>query len=78
MFSDLNDFPDRRDSQYDLCIVGGGAAGISIALEFVGTALKICLVESAAEYHNPSQQLYDAAQRSPKRARSMCQLARRP
>jgi len=71
MFSDLNDFPDRRDSQYDLCIVGGGAAGISIALEFVGTALKICLVESAAEYHNPSQQLYDAAQRSPKRARSI-------
>ncbi|MGB0629375.1 MAG: GMC oxidoreductase [Alphaproteobacteria bacterium] len=71
MFSDLNDFPDGHVLQFDLCIVGGGAAGISIALEFADTALNVCLLESAAEYHEPSQLLYDADQRLQKRARSI-------
>lgn len=31
---------------FDLCIVGAGPAGISIAREFIGTELKVCLVES--------------------------------
>ena len=71
MFSDLNERPDGQSLQYDLCIVGGGAAGIAIALEFAGTRLKVCLLESAAAYHDPSQRLYEARQHSPKRARSI-------
>jgi choline dehydrogenase-like flavoprotein len=34
--------------QTDLCIIGGGIAGISIAREFIGTRLNVCLVESGA------------------------------
>ena len=71
MFSDLDSFPDGHALECDLCIVGGGAAGISIAREFAGSTLKLCLLESAAEYHEPSQLLYDADQRPPKRARSI-------
>ena len=29
----------------DLCIIGAGAAGISIAHSFIGTAMRVCLVE---------------------------------
>ena len=71
MFSNLDSFPDEHSLECDLCIVGGGAAGISIAREFADTALKICLIESSAEYHQPSQLLYDADQRPLKRARSI-------
>lgn len=71
MFTDLNSVPDGRTLEYDLCIAGGGAAGIAIALEFAGASAKVCLLESAATYHDPSQRLYDARQRSPKRARSV-------
>jgi len=34
--------------QTDLCIIGGGIAGISIAREFVGSRLNVCLIESGA------------------------------
>ena len=71
MFSDLNAYPDGHEFRCDLCIVGGGAAGIALAREFAATDTKICLLESAAEYHDPSQRLYAAGQASPKRARSI-------
>lgn len=71
MFSDLNELQDGQALQYDLCIVGGGAAGISIAMEFVDTALSVCVLESAAAYHDASQRLYGARQSSPKRARNI-------
>lgn len=68
LFSDLNDLPNEHVVECDLCIVGGGPAGISIALEFIGTRAKVCLIESASEYHLPSQLLYDASQRVAKRS----------
>jgi len=45
----LNDARNvERDSvlESDLCIVGAGAAGITIAREFVGTRTSVCLLES--------------------------------
>jgi choline dehydrogenase-like flavoprotein len=43
----------------DVCIVGGGAAGISLALSLSGQGLKIVLLESGGtSEHAPTQQLY--------------------
>ena len=46
MIFDLNDLPDDQVLQADLCIVGAGAAGIAMALQFVGQGLQVLLVES--------------------------------
>jgi hypothetical protein len=46
---------------YDLCIVGGGVAGIVVANELAATGIKIALVESGGEqYHQATQDLYQA------------------
>jgi choline dehydrogenase-like flavoprotein len=72
MFLDLQTLSAAQTIQCDLCIVGGGPAGISMAREFVGTNLKVCLVESAQEYNEPSQNLYIGAQQTKdKRSRSL-------
>lgn len=72
MFLDLRKLPDDHRIDCDLCIIGGGPAGIAIAREYIGTDLKVCLVESAEEYDDPSQNLYAGApQPSRKRARSI-------
>tara|TARA_Y100001970_G_C14259423_1_gene878555 strand:+ start:19919 stop:21559 length:1641 start_codon:yes stop_codon:yes gene_type:complete len=71
LFTDLNGFPDGYIANFDLCIIGGGAAGISIAQEFAGMETSVCLLESAAEYHHPSQMLYHADQQPEKRSRSI-------
>ncbi len=41
---------------YDLCIVGGGAAGITLALELEDSGLRICLLESGGEYYEDETQ----------------------
>ena len=48
------------DVEVDLCIIGAGPAGISIARTFIGTSVSVCVVESgglAAEQVN--QELYE-------------------
>lgn len=50
------------DVEADLCIVGGGAAGIAIARSFLGTPFNVCLIESgglAGEDRN--QALYEGS-----------------
>lgn len=72
MFQDLRELPDNHQIDCELCIIGGGPAGIAIAREFAGTNLKICVVESAEEYDDRSQQLYaGASQPSHEFARSI-------
>ena len=44
----------------DICIIGAGVAGISIALEFLNTAFKVILLEGGGfEYDDKVQKLYD-------------------
>lgn len=44
----------------DLCIIGAGAAGISIAREFIGTPYKVILLESGGfDYDEETQSLYE-------------------
>ena len=43
----------------DLCIIGGGAAGISIALQFVDSSTTVCIVESGGlDFEPETQSLY--------------------
>lgn len=44
----------------DICIIGAGAAGISMALEWMNTKYKVILLEGGGfEYNEQVQQLYD-------------------
>jgi choline dehydrogenase-like flavoprotein len=43
---DLEDIGPRNTWSADICVVGAGAAGITIAREFIGSGLRVCLVES--------------------------------
>ncbi|MCZ6853596.1 MAG: GMC family oxidoreductase [Gammaproteobacteria bacterium] len=58
-----------QPSRYDICIVGAGAAGISLALQFEATRLRICLLEAGGRvYERATQQLFEgevAAERYP-------------
>jgi choline dehydrogenase-like flavoprotein len=46
MRQDARDLDDGQVLECDLCIVGGGAAGITIARAFAGARLEVCLLES--------------------------------
>lgn len=57
---DLRDFENESSIEVDIVIVGSGPAGLSIAHEFVGTDLKVCLLESGGlEEEKETQSLYD-------------------
>lgn len=45
-FKDACNFPDDTRIEADLCLVGAGAAGITIAREFADTGTRVCLVEA--------------------------------
>ncbi len=46
--------------RYDLCIVGAGPAGITLALELEATGLRVCLLEAGgAAYEAESQRLFE-------------------
>jgi choline dehydrogenase-like flavoprotein len=46
MLLDARELPSFAVIDADLCIIGAGPAGITIAGEFFGTGMRICLVES--------------------------------
>lgn len=46
MIDDLRDLPEGEELQADICVVGAGAAGIAIALEFVGDRRRVIVLES--------------------------------
>ena len=46
MIIDANSFPDGQSLEADLCIVGAGAAGISMALQYIGTKIDVLVLEA--------------------------------
>jgi choline dehydrogenase-like flavoprotein len=48
MIIDANHLPQEQPLEADLCIVGAGAAGIALALQFLGTRTQVLLLESGA------------------------------
>ena len=51
MIIDLNkvENPNVFFEKFDLCIIGGGAAGISIAQHLNGENFSVCLIEAGGE-----------------------------
>src|ERR1019366_1157622 len=62
MFIDARSVPAGTTVESDLCIVGAGAAGIAMALEFLNAGLRVSLVESGGLEFEPDAQALDAGQ----------------
>ncbi|HUC09229.1 MAG TPA: GMC family oxidoreductase [Stellaceae bacterium] len=59
MFVDIRDVPDGTGITADICIVGAGAAGITLAREFNGTGIACALLEGGGTaFEDKSQELY--------------------
>ena len=57
---DLRELEDGRVFEADVCVVGAGPAGITIARELIGTTLKVVLLESGGTgWEDDIQSLYD-------------------
>ena len=62
MAPDARELDDGHVLECDLCIVGGGAAGITLARAFAGSRIEVCLLESGGlEYEEQVQELYRGA-----------------
>ena len=61
MLRDARELEDGARVECDLCVVGGGAAGITVARAFAGSSpsARVCLVEAGGlEYEEATQALY--------------------
>ena len=59
MLEDVRSLPDGTKIRADICIIGSGAAGISLALAFAGFPIRICVVESGGlTFDRRTQKLY--------------------
>jgi choline dehydrogenase-like flavoprotein len=59
MFIDAKSVPGKTAISADVCIVGGGAAGITLAREFAGQPFQVLLLESGGfEFDEAAQALY--------------------
>ena len=56
MIIDARSLPDRKEIQTDVCIVGAGTAGITLAREFIGADFSVCLLESGGQRADPGTQ----------------------
>ena len=56
MFKDLKVYPSNSILEYDICIVGSGPAGISLAKKLFDTNLKIAVLESGGIEPEPEYQ----------------------
>jgi choline dehydrogenase-like flavoprotein len=60
MIADLRNLADLRDLEVDLCVIGAGAAGITIAQAFADSRYRVCLIEAGGfDYEEETQALYD-------------------
>ncbi len=59
MFADFRELEDGLSLKADVCVIGAGAAGITIATTLAGTPLSVCLLESGGfVYETATQELY--------------------
>ena len=58
MLLTVGDLWNEARPSFDVCIVGAGAAGITLALELIGTEISVCLLESGGlRYDDQAQEL---------------------
>jgi len=61
MIRDFAEFDDGSEIAADICIVGSGAAGITLAREFIGTGVSVLMLEGGGlEAEAETQKLYDS------------------
>lgn len=61
MHSIAKDIAAKSSLDFDVCIMGGGAAGITIAHELLGSGIKVCVLESGdLEFSDATQAFYEA------------------
>lgn len=59
MFVDARKLPDKTILDAEICIVGGGVAGITLALEFERIGVAACVLEGGGiDFNSSSQSLY--------------------
>jgi choline dehydrogenase-like flavoprotein len=59
MLFDARSIPGKQVIESDVCIIGGGPAGITLAREFIGQPFRVCLLESGGfEFDSDTQLLY--------------------
>ena len=59
MFIDAHEVPEATVLDTDVCIIGAGAAGITLAHEFIDAPFRVSVLESGGlEHDDASQQLY--------------------
>jgi choline dehydrogenase-like flavoprotein len=59
VFIDARSISENTVIEYDICIIGAGAAGITLAREFSGQEFSVCLLESGGlEFDAVTQSLY--------------------
>ena len=57
---DTNTMDTNTVVESDLCVIGAGAAGITIARELIGENLRVCLLESGwFDFEAETQSLYE-------------------
>jgi choline dehydrogenase-like flavoprotein len=56
VIEDLRELASAKILAVDLCIVGGGPAGVTIAQELIGSGLRVCLVEGGGFSEEPDTQ----------------------
>ena len=60
MIDDANSVTDGAEIETEICIVGAGAAGIAIALQFLGARTSVLMLEAGGEAPDPATQaLYE-------------------
>jgi choline dehydrogenase-like flavoprotein len=60
MLIDFRKHPGDVPIEADICIIGTGAGGISVAQAFLDTNVRVCMIESGGlEYDDATQNLYD-------------------
>ena len=60
---DLNSLESGSSVDCDLCIVGAGIVGITLARQFIGTSTRVCLLESGGtDFETETQALYQGEQ----------------
>jgi len=59
MLIDASTLPEDTLIEKDICIIGGGAAGITLAQEFINQPYQVCLLESGGlDFNEETQSLY--------------------
>lgn len=59
-FIDARSMPDHSQLEADLAIIGAGPAGITLARSFIGSHVRVCLIESGGlQFDSQVQDLYE-------------------